>query len=81
MAVDRDLGAAVDVMFRLSELTAEKTLPDSARAPIEELVRREQRVVHRLAPYATYHPPQRHVREAAADLEGLTHRTSSSIPW
>lgn len=80
VAVERDFDAAVDLLVRLSELMAEKKLPDTARVPLEEMARREQRIVLRLTPYATYHTPPRHVREVE-DLEGLTHWTSSSIHW
>jgi len=80
VAVERDFDAAVDLLVRLSELMAETKLPDTARAPLEEMARREQRIVLRLTPYATYHTPPRHVRKVE-DLEGLTHWTSSSIPW
>jgi hypothetical protein len=80
VVVDRDFDAAVDMLFRLSELMAEKELPASARVPLAEMAEREQRVVLRLTPYATYHTPPRHVRKVE-DLEGLTHWTSQSIPW
>lgn len=78
--VDPDLGRATDVMMRISEVMAGKPMPESARTDVEEMCRREQRVVLKLSPYATFQTPPRHVHEAD-DLKGLTHWTSSSMPW
>ncbi|MFZ0043130.1 MAG: pyridoxamine 5'-phosphate oxidase family protein [Solirubrobacteraceae bacterium] len=78
--LDPDIDAAVDLMMRISTVMAGEEMPDSARPDVEEMVRREQRVVLRLAPYATFQTPPRHVHKAD-DLKGLTHWTSSSLPW
>jgi hypothetical protein len=40
----------------------------------------EQRVVIRVTPYATFETPPRHVWQMS-DLDGLTHHTSTSMPW
>jgi hypothetical protein len=78
--VDSDLSRATDMMMRVSAVMAGKEMPESARTEVEEMCRREQRVVLRLSPYATFQTPPRHVHEAD-DLKGLTHWTSSSMPW
>jgi hypothetical protein len=67
-------------MMRISAVMAGKEMPESARVDVEEMCRRERRVVLRLSPYATFQTPPRHVHEAE-DLKGLTHWTSSSMPW
>ena len=78
--VDPDLDRATDLMMRITEVMAGHPMPREARADVEAMCRREQRVVLTLAPYATFQTPPRHVREAA-DLKGLTHWTSTSLPW
>ncbi len=78
--VDSDLERATDMMMRISAVMAGKEMPASARVDVEDMGRREHRVVLRLSPYATFQTPPRHVHEAD-DLKGLTHWTSSSMPW
>lgn len=78
--VDPDLDAATDLMMRISAVMAGHPMPPEARADVEEMCRREHRVVLTLSPYATFQTPPRHVREAT-DLKGLTHWTSKSLPW
>jgi hypothetical protein len=48
---------------------------------VEEGARRENRVVLRLRPYATFYTPPRHVHSADNVNESLTHTTSTSLPW
>jgi hypothetical protein len=67
-------------MMRISEVMAGHPMPPEARADAEEMCRREHRLVLTLSPYATFQTPPRHVREAT-DLRGLTHWTSTSLPW
>jgi hypothetical protein len=78
--VDPDLVRATDLMMRISEVMAGHPMPPDARADAEQMCRREHRVVLTLSPYATFQTPPRHVREAT-DLKGLTHWTSTSLPW
>ncbi len=78
--LDSDFARATDLMMRISAVMAGHEMPESARADVEEMIQREHRVVLRLSPYATFQTPPRHVHEAA-DLKGLTHWTSTSLPW
>jgi len=78
--LDPDLDRATDLMMRISAVMAGKDMPESARPDVDAMVRRENRVVLELTPYATFQTPPRHVHEAA-DLKGLTHWTSTSLPW
>jgi PPOX class probable F420-dependent enzyme len=78
--VDDDIEHAIDVMMAVSEIMAGAPMPRSARADVDVMCRREHRVVLRLRPYATFQTPPRHVHQAA-DLKGLTHWVSSSLPW
>jgi PPOX class probable F420-dependent enzyme len=78
--VDDDITHAIDLMMDISEVMAGEPMPASARADVDEMCRREHRVVLRLRPYATFQTPPRHVHKAQ-DLKGLTHWVSKSLPW
>ena len=78
--VDDDIERAIDLMMRISGVMAGEPMPASARPDVEEMCRREHRVVLRLRPYATFQTPPRHVHKPE-DLKGLTHWVSSSLPW
>lgn len=75
---DRDL--AVDVLTRVVGLMAGQEIPPERRPQIEQMADDEQRVVIRVTPYATFETPPRHVWQMG-DLDGLTHHTSTSMPW
>jgi len=72
--------AVVDLMMRIAGVMAGNPMPEAVRPMIAEGARREDRVVLRLRPYATFYTPPRHVN-SAADLPTLTHETSASISW
>jgi len=78
--VETEEAAVVDLMMRIAAVMAGSPLPESVRPMIAEGAKREDRVVLRLEPYATFYTPPRHVN-SAADLPNLTHETSASIPW
>jgi PPOX class probable F420-dependent enzyme len=78
--VDDDIEHAIDLMMAISGVMAGEPMPESARADVDEMCRREHRVVLRLRPYATFQTPPRHVHKAQ-DLKGLTHWVSKSLPW
>jgi PPOX class probable F420-dependent enzyme len=78
--VEPDLDKAIELLMRISAVMAGRDMPESAGPDVEEIVRREHRVVLQLSPYATFRTPPRHVHQPA-DLKGLTHWTSTSLPW
>lgn len=78
--VETDEDAVVDLMMRIAGVMAGQPMPDSVRPMVTEGARREERVVLRLKPYATFYTPPRHVN-SAADIPSLSHETSASIPW
>ncbi|MEX1194338.1 MAG: pyridoxamine 5'-phosphate oxidase family protein [Dehalococcoidia bacterium] len=78
--VETEETAAVDLMMRIAGVMAGNPMPESVRPMVAESARREDRVVLRLKPYATFYTPPRHVN-SPADLPTLTHETSASIPW
>jgi len=56
---------------------------EMAAAKLPEIIRmarQEHRVVIRVRPYGTIATPPRHVYKPA-DLDTLTHWTSSTMPW
>jgi hypothetical protein len=78
--VDDDIEAAIDLMMEISGIMAGEPMPASARPDVDEMCRREHRVVLRLRPYATFQTPPRHVHRPQ-DLKGLTHWVSTGLPW
>jgi PPOX class probable F420-dependent enzyme len=78
--VSDDLEVVVDVLVRVLELMAGRKLDDSARDHATKMAVKEDRVVLRLKPYASFMTPPRHVH-SEQDLDTLTHWTSSSLPW
>jgi len=72
--------AVVDGMMRLYAVMAGRPMADEARANAEETCRREKRLIVRLAPYATFQTPPRHVY-SEQDTAGLTHRVGQLMPW
>ncbi len=78
--VNDDLDAVVNVLVGVLELMAGRELDASAREHATKMAVKEDRVVLRLKPYASFMTPPRHV-STEADLDTLTHWTSSSLPW
>jgi PPOX class probable F420-dependent enzyme len=78
--LEEDFEAAVDVLRRVVDLMAGEEMPASKLPEIQRMARDEQRVVIRVRPYATFATPPRHVHKAE-DIDGLTHFTSTSMPW
>jgi PPOX class probable F420-dependent enzyme len=78
--VDRDPDLAADVLTRVVALMAGEDVPAERLPQIAQMARDEQRVVIRVRPYATFETPPRHVH-VMQDIDGLTHFTSTSMPW
>jgi PPOX class probable F420-dependent enzyme len=78
--LEEDFEQAVDVMRRVIDLMAGEEMPASKLPEIRRMCQREGRVVIRVKPYATFATPPRHVYKAD-DIDGLTHFTSTSLPW
>jgi PPOX class probable F420-dependent enzyme len=79
--VDRDHDANVEVAMRIAGVMAGKPMPEEVRPLIAEGVTRENRVVLRLTPYATFETPSRHVHSAEDINENLVHELGVSLPW
>ena len=79
--VDTNFEDVVDVMMRIAGVMAGSPMPNEVRPMVEEGARREQRIVLRLRPYATFYTPPVHVHRAEDIDEGLVHEVSESLPW
>jgi nitroimidazol reductase NimA-like FMN-containing flavoprotein (pyridoxamine 5'-phosphate oxidase superfamily) len=79
--VETDPDANVDLAMRVAGLMAGQPMPEDVRPLIAEGVRRENRVVLRLTPYATFETPPRHVNSADDVNEKLTHELGTSLSW
>jgi len=55
-------------------------MPESVRANAAQTAEREQRIILRLKPYATFETPPRHVYKEQ-DIVGLTHWVGQLLPW
>jgi nitroimidazol reductase NimA-like FMN-containing flavoprotein (pyridoxamine 5'-phosphate oxidase superfamily) len=78
--LEEDPQAGADLLFKILGVMAGRPLNEDARPEVEEMARREERVVLRLRPYASFATPPRYV-DKEEDLAGLTHHTSASVPW
>jgi len=79
--IETDHDANVNLAMRIAGVMAGQTMPEEVRPLVAEGVIREDRVVLRLTPYATFETPPRHVY-SADDINGkLTHSTGISLPW
>lgn len=78
--VETEESAVVDLMMKIAGVMAGSPMPDTVRPMVADGAKREDRVILRLKPYATFYTPPRHVN-STADLPTLTHETSASIPW
>jgi len=78
--IETDIEAATDLSVRIFGVMAESPMPEDVRPTIRQSAIEEQRVVLRITPYGTFETPPRHVY-SADDVDGLTHWTSSVLPW
>jgi PPOX class probable F420-dependent enzyme len=79
--VETDHDANVDLAMRIAGVMAGTQMPEEVRPMVAEGVSREDRVVLRLTPYATFETPPRHVHSADDINEKLIHELGTSLPW
>jgi len=78
--VDRDAELAAIVLNQVLGLMAGEPVPPQRWPQVKQMAQRENRVVIRVRPYATFATPPRHVHQMS-DIDTLTHWTSNSMPW
>lgn len=78
--VDRDRDLVVDVMMAVAERMSGQPLGADARPHVAEMAEKEDRVVVRCRPYATFAQPPRHLYEND-QVEEITHWESPIVAW
>ena len=78
--IETEIDAVTDLTMRIAGVMAGEPMPEDVRPAVREAAMEEQRVVLRVTPYGSFETPPRHV-DSVDDLEGLTHWTSSIMPW
>lgn len=78
--IDRDAELTVDVMMAVGWRMSGQQAPEDARPLVAEMAAREDRLVIRCRPYATFGQPPRHLY-ANEQAPELTHWTSASVAW
>jgi nitroimidazol reductase NimA-like FMN-containing flavoprotein (pyridoxamine 5'-phosphate oxidase superfamily) len=82
--VETDYEVNVEAAMRIAGVMAGKPMPEEVRPLVADGVTRENRVVLRLTPYATFETPSRHVHSAEdinEDNENLVHGLGVNLPW
>ena len=79
--IEREADRVVDLMMRIAGVMAGKPMPESVRPLVAEGAKRENRVVIRLTPYATFCTPPRHVHGETDVNASLTHELGNTLPW
>jgi len=78
--VENDEERLIDVMMGVAWRMSGQALPVSARPMVKAMADREQRVLIRARPYATFASPPRHLHRGN-QTEQITHWVSSAVPW
>jgi PPOX class probable F420-dependent enzyme len=78
--IERDRDLVVDVMMAVAGRMSGQPLGDEARPYVAEMSARENRVVIRCRPYATYAQPPRHLYRND-QAEEVTHWVSGVVAW
>lgn len=69
-----------DMLMKISEIMSGGPIPESKRAPAIALAKKEDRVLVRFKPYATFESPPRHVYKPD-DIDTLTHDLGQNLAW
>ena len=78
--IDRDRDLVVDVMMAVAGRMSGQPLGDEARPYVEQMADKEDRVVVRCHPYATFAQPPRHLYRNDQEEE-ITHWESPIVSW
>jgi hypothetical protein len=78
--IERDRDLVVNVMMAVAGRMSGQQLGEEARPYVEEMAVKEDRVVVRCRPYATFAQPPRHLYRND-QAEHITHWVSATVPW
>lgn len=78
--VERDLEQTGTVMMKVGEIMSGNPIPESARPVVEQMAKREDRVVLRVSPEFTFYAPPVHLN-AGDDGSKMQHGYGQRLPW
>ncbi len=78
--IDRERDLVVDVMMAVAGRMSGQPLGDEAHPYVTQMADKEDRVVVRCRPYATFAQPPRRLHQNG-QVEEVTHWVSPMVPW
>jgi len=78
--VERDLHQTCTVMMKVGEIMSGNSIPEDARPVVEEMAKREDRVVIRVSPEFTFYSPPVHLN-SGDDGSNLSHGYGRRLRW
>jgi PPOX class probable F420-dependent enzyme len=78
--VERDLKQTGSVMMKVGEIMSGNPIPEAARPVVEDMAKREDRVVLRISPEFTFYTPPVHLN-AGDDGSKMQHGYGQRQPW
>lgn len=78
--IDSTFELVVDTMLKVGEIMSGQALPEEARPFVEDMARRENRVLIRLCPQWTVYSPPVHLN-AGDDGSKMQHGLAERLPW
>ncbi len=78
--IERDLDLTCSVMMKVGEIMSGNEIPEAARPIVEDMAKREDRVVIRVTPESTFYSPPVHLN-AGDDGSAMEHGYGKRLPW
>ena len=78
--LDSSFDLLIDTMVKVGEIMSGQQIPNEARPFVEEMARRENRVLIRLSPEWTVYSPPVHLN-AGDDGSRMQHDLAQRLPW
>jgi PPOX class probable F420-dependent enzyme len=78
--LERDLQQTGTVMMKVGEIMSGQPIPEAARPMVEEMAKKEDRLVIRITPEETFYSPPVHLN-AGDDGAKLEHGYGQNLPW
>lgn len=78
--VERDFDQTTTLMMKVGQIMSGNEIPEAARPIVEDMARKEDRVVIRLSPESTFYSPPVHL-EAGDDGSDMEHGYGARLPW
>ena len=78
--LERDLEQTGTVMMKVGEIMSGEPIPESARPFVEEMAKKEDRLVVRITPEQTFYSPPVHLNKGD-DGSNMEHGYGQNLPW